>query len=72
VGGHPRLAGQDRLQPQRRGIPRHRVAKAEPLGVRSLDGIGQGDRHRLGDGLWEGSVGRRLRSAVGTLLVLRS
>src|SRR5580658_8934092 len=42
VGRHPRLAGQHRFQPQRRGVPRHRGAELLALLVRGLHGLGQG------------------------------
>src|ERR1044071_7215327 len=36
VGRHPRLAGQHGLEPQRGGVPGHRLTEAEALGVSRL------------------------------------
>src|SRR5258707_15714651 len=40
VRWHARLAGQDRLQPQRRGLPGHRLTEFKPLRVGGLDRVG--------------------------------
>ena len=63
VGRHPRLAGEHRLQPQRRGVPGHRLAEAEALGVRRLDRVGQRHRDRLRHR--PGAAWLRVRELVG-------
>src|SRR5208337_4676452 len=40
VGGHARLPGQHRLQPQRGGVPGDRAAELLALLVRRLDSVG--------------------------------